>query len=152
MKNVSNAILAAALIGSATLAAAQTTAERFADQYRTWQSYSSSSIPWQLKSPVASNTGPASAQASPRHLPFEYYQTLSANSDVFNRSAPSFSDHAPLFARSRSESFSFEYYQAIAAHSDVFKFAPDAGQPAFATAPRAPVAVRETPAMQASRK
>ena len=83
MNRTSKAILVATLLSTAASATAQTPAERFAEQYKAWQAYSSGSIVWQQRATATPSTASESPVASRQQLPFEYFQALSTDSAVF---------------------------------------------------------------------
>ncbi len=129
MNTTTRVTLAALLLGSATLVAAQTPAQKFADQFRVWQSYANGAQPYRLTAPTFSNE----PQDPTAGLTTAEMQALSSEGPAWHPNQPLVSS-GPTFAQANPNGLSFDYYQAAAANSDAFKYSPSAGEPAFATA------------------
>jgi hypothetical protein len=129
MNSTTRVTLAALLLGSATLVAAQTPAQQFADQIRDWQSYLSGNPAYRLTAPELSNE----PQDPTTGLTIAEMQALSSEGPEWHPEQPSVPS-GPAFAQANPHGLSFDYFQAVAADSDAFKYSPSAGEPAFATA------------------
>jgi len=128
MIDTTRVTLAALLLGSATLVAAQTPAEKFANQFREWQSYTGGQ-PYRLSAPKFSNE----PQDPTTGLTTADMQALSSGAPTWHTNQPPVST-GPTFAQANPHGLPFDYYEAAAADSDAFKYSPSAGEPAFVTA------------------
>ena len=138
---------AALLLGTATIAVAQTRAESFADQFRQMQLLQAVGT-YTFKPTPALNgrpTDPVRGQSFADN--FAAMQASSSNSDQWNPE----SERAPAYARAAADpvargSFdgAFAEMQAASSNSDAWKLAPGDGAPAYATASTTTVAREAT--------
>ncbi len=127
MKRSVEIVGAALLVAVSTLAAARTTAQSFADEFKVMQSYSGSG-PMYHASPTLS----ANAQDPSAGLTENGMQALSNGDPTWQPTVMTHSTSAvPALARTNPHGLSFEFYQAASSNSDEFKLPPGSGAPAF---------------------
>src|SRR5712672_92840 len=114
MNTTTRVTLAALVIGSTTLAVAQTPAQKFADQFRVWQSYTGGA-PYALSAPKFGNE----PQDPTTGLTTADMQALSSGAPAWRQTQPPVSS-GPTFAQTNPDGLPFDYYQAAASNSDAF--------------------------------
>ena len=136
------------LLGTATLSAAQTPAESFADRFKQMQSLQAVGTYTFKPTPTLGSraTDPVVKQSFADS--FATMQAESSNSSQWN---PSGNESASTYANAPADPVSREPFadrfaemQAISSKSDAWKFAPSEGEPAYATAASTTVATPAT--------
>jgi hypothetical protein len=129
---------AALFLGTATLAAAQTASESFADQFKQMQSLQAVGTYTFKPAPTLGSraTDPVARQSFADN--FAVLQAESSNSSQWN---PAGDERASTYASAPADPVAREPFadrfaemQAISSKSDAWKFAPSEGEPAYATA------------------
>jgi len=128
----------ALFLGTATLAAAQTRSESFADQFKQMQSLQAVGTYTFKPAPTFSSKAidPVVKQTFTDN--FTAMQAEASNSEQWN---PAADESAPAYSTAAADPVSREPFadrfaemQAISSKSDAWKFAPSEGEPAYATA------------------